>query len=204
MATDMDKTAVEKTCPACGGELEPHSSYKDSLQCGCGWLLVVPGGYQVPGNLRLTRCPDNHVGAWTFKRLSRRLSWRCSFVLDGHRCQRVEYEATPQGFLAGQTNPAFSTRDAVIAALYTIGAGGGFVEDMIPLLPHLKPSQVYSCLYRLVRYRRPYVLKSRLTEPRIRTYAHRYILSPEGVAFCYLMWPALVDGDDSWKRLAVT
>ena len=122
-----------------------------------------------------------------------------------HRCLKEETEATPQGFLGPeQSNPPFSTRDAVIAALYTLGAGGGFVEDMLPLMPHLKPSQVYSCLYRLVRYRRPYVVKSRLTEPLIRTYAHRYILSPEGVAFCYLMWPALVDGDDSWKRLAVT
>jgi hypothetical protein len=126
-------------------------------------------------------------------------------VVDGHRCQHVEYEATPQGFLSPgrETSPAFHTRDAVISALYTLGSGGGFVEDMLPLLPHLKPSQVDSCLYRLVRYRRPYVLKSRLTEPLIRTYAHRYVLSPEGVAFCYLMWPALVDREDSWKRQEV-
>jgi hypothetical protein len=200
---------VGRSCPACGGELEPRSEgSRGAVGCvGCDWVLSPPVGYEAPGDLRLSRCPDGHLGCWSYRRLSRRLSWRCAAIVRSgdrrHRCMKEETEAVPQGFLSGQSNPVFSTRDAVIAGLYTLGAGGGFVEDMLPLLPHLKPSQVYSCLYRLVRYRRPYVLKSRLTEPRIRTYAHRYILSPEGVAFAYLMWPALVDREDSWKHQAV-
>jgi hypothetical protein len=43
----VDEVVVEsvgRSCPACDGELEPHPSYRDSLQCGCGWLLVVPVG----------------------------------------------------------------------------------------------------------------------------------------------------------------
>ena len=210
MATEVAKPEVEMSCPICGGGLEPRNQgSRSSVGCvGCDWVLSPPVGYEAPRDLRLSRCPDGHVGSWAYKRESRRLSWKCSMLVwngdKPHRCLKEETEATPQGFLGPeQSNPPFSTRDAVIAALYTLGAGGGFVEDMLPLMPHLKPSQVYSCLYRLVRYRRPYVLKSRLTEPRIRTYAHRYILSPEGVAFSYLMWPALVDREDSWKHREV-
>ncbi len=206
LATRMDELAWDelagRLCPACGGDLEVRPGDRLSYRCVCGWSLIPPPGYSIPTEFRMGLCPEGHSGSWAFKRLSRRLSWLCSFVVVGvGRCQRVEYEATPQGFLdpGKESRPVFETRNSVMLALYMIGRGGGCVSHLMPRLPGFSTSEVYSSLYKLLKYRRPYVLKSREKEALVATYAHRYYLNLEGLAFCYLMWPSLMARNDDWK-----
>lgn len=95
---------------------------RDNFRCSCGWEIAVVRGYSIPSPFRPVKCKAGHYAAWSFRRLSRRLSWRCSIVLssaDGLRCGAEESEPLHKGFLSGKpVAPAYLIKDWILLAVY--------------------------------------------------------------------------------------
>lgn len=197
-----------QACPRCGLELEGKQlQYDYRLGCTCGgWYCLFPPAYKAPEPLRMVECSKGHLGAWGLRKVGKRSYWKCCFALqhDGKYsiCSDQQVEGDLQGFLNGKkSSPAYYTQNWVLYVLYGMGKSGGYISELMPELPsNISQSAAYSSLYKMVRYRHPYVEKSADPEPLARGYAHRFWLSDRGESCAYLLWPELLEQDDSWKH----
>lgn len=204
-------------CPECGSAMVWGSIGMYRIQkCGGGCDLAIGFGrpFRLPDEPRMVKCEHGHSGSWVFRKVGKRVFWKCARVVRQHdskpvRCDAAESEGQLQGFLAPEPEreplPAFRCRDWICFGLYHLGPQGGYVQDLLSQLPAgFTAAQIYSGLARMQRYQYkgnlyPFVEKSGREPLPAGGYAARFKLSERGEAFCYARWPELRGVDDAWK-----